>query len=91
MRPALTECLVEQEVHFQHAVIVCTGSTVNYFKHDSSTGGSTPGRPSARHSLVARSSSSVLQNGCLSASLKRLSRAVGPKHSCCKRVAAFCW
>jgi hypothetical protein len=56
-------------------------------KHGS-RGVGAPGRPSARHSLATRSPSSVLQNGCSSASLIRLLRALGRKHGCCELVAA---
>jgi hypothetical protein len=57
-------------------------------KHHSSKAGGAPGRPSACHSLRTRSTSSVLQNGCSSASLNRLSHVVGHKHSWCRRMAA---
>ena len=40
-----------------------------------------PGRPRARHRLQTISCSSVLQNGCSSAFLNRLSHASGRKHS----------
>jgi len=43
--------------------------------------GYAPGRPSARHSLSARSPSSVLQKGCSSASLKRLLLALSTKQA----------
>ncbi len=43
-----------------------------------------PGCPSASHSLATRAHSSVLQNGCSSASLKRLRRALDRKHSSCR-------
>ncbi len=42
-----------------------------------------PGRPSARHSMATRSHSSVLQNGCSSASLMRLSRLIRCDHRSC--------
>jgi len=65
-------------------------STSNLFCDVTGTGkgGAHRAALSARHSLATNSPSSVLQNGCSSASLNRLSRALGLKHSCCRLVAA---